>query len=87
MELNEVIDMINDSRGLLNKCGCTDLMITWFVDNLEFWFEPDAYQDVTVEDLARLILIGNAWHQGRHDIVRAATADKPMDWPMWAGLR
>jgi hypothetical protein len=57
MELDEVIDMINKARPQLHEYGCTDLMIDLYLDNLEDGFEPEAYKNITVMELAEDIQI------------------------------
>jgi hypothetical protein len=84
-EIQKIIDMINNSRPQLADYGCTERMVNWFEDNFYAWFAPSAMMNLSVEDLAKLILIGNAWCQGRLDIMLAAI-DKPLNWPMWAEL-
>jgi hypothetical protein len=57
MELNEVIDMINKARPQLYEFACTNAMIDWYLKNLGDEFEPSAYENITVTELAEDIQI------------------------------
>lgn len=57
MELNDLINLIEANRAELNSLGCSDTAIDHYLDTVEDGYEPDAYKDITVMELAEDIVL------------------------------